>query len=242
MNTPLPVVAPAPPKLVTAPAAPQVVNLAKPMAASVVNNSAHPSAVQLGHPDSPVAVSDRPAVATPVNLSRGMVGMNPANNGGGPPATKVNLGSGSPASTSMKGNGVVAVAGIPHGDPNSNGPRNGAGGPAQVNIGQIQQPQMPKPAATAAVTQRSGPKVLFKPKPEYTAEAIRLHIEGTVTLSIRVSANGSVQVLGITSPLGHGLDEAAMRAVQGTKFQPAVDASGNPVPWEGVVSVVFQLA
>ena len=43
-------------------------------------------------------------------------------------------------------------------------------------------------------------------------------------------------------PLGHGLDQSAERAIQGTRFAPALDASGHPVDWEGVVRVNFQLA
>jgi TonB family protein len=84
--------------------------------------------------------------------------------------------------------------------------------------------------------------VLFKPHPEYTAEATRLHIEGVVSVRIHVSASGGVQVLGVTSDLGHGLGESAIHAVQGTRFQPSIDDSGRPVDWEGIVNVAFQLA
>jgi TonB family protein len=93
-----------------------------------------------------------------------------------------------------------------------------------------------------SATAKSGPKVLFKPKPEYTAEAIKLHVEGTVSVKIRVSSAGSVQVLGVTSDLGYGLGDSAIRAIQATRFKPATDDSGNPVDWEGVVNVAFQLA
>ena len=101
---------------------------------------------------------------------------------------------------------------------------------------------MPKPAGPAAATAQSGPKVIFKPRPEYTAEATRLHIEGVVSVRIHVSSSGAVQVIGVTSDLGHGLGESAIRAVQATRFQPATDASGHPIDWEGVVNVAFQLA
>ena len=104
----------------------------------------------------------------------------------------------------------------------------------------MQQPTTPKPTATAPVSK--APKVLYKPRPEYTAEAIRLHIEGTVSIRLRVTASGSVQVLGVTSDLGHGLGESAIRAVQATRFSPATDAAVNPIDWEGVVNVAFQLA
>jgi periplasmic protein TonB len=101
---------------------------------------------------------------------------------------------------------------------------------------------MPKPVGPASATPKSGPKVLFKPKPEYTAEAIKLHIEGVVSVRLRVSSTGAVQVLGVTSDLGHGLGDSAVRAVQATRFKPATDDSGNAVDWEGVVNVAFQLA
>jgi protein TonB len=94
---------------------------------------------------------------------------------------------------------------------------------------------------TTTSVQRA-PKVLFKPTPVYTAEATALHLSGEVAVRIRVSANGSVTVLGITSPLGHGLDQSAERAIQGTRFSPALDVNGRPMDWEGVVRVNFQLA
>ena len=101
---------------------------------------------------------------------------------------------------------------------------------------------MPKPSAPTQAAQQSAPKVIFKPKPEYTEEATRLHIEGVVSVRIHVSATGAVQVLGVTSDLGHGLGQSAVRAVQATRFQPALDPSGKPIDWDGVVNVAFQLA
>ena len=76
----------------------------------------------------------------------------------------------------------------------------------------------------------------------YSEEARNLHLEGNVSVRIRVTADGSVQVLEIVHGLGHGLDEAARQAAQGTRFKPALDATGNPVPWEGVVTVKFQMS
>ena len=242
MDMPKPVIAPAPPKQVVAMAAPKVVNLGHPQAASVVNNDAHPSAVRLGTPDSPVPNLHGPAVA-PVNLARGMPGMNSANTGNGPAATKVNLGNGSPESTSIKGNGVVAVAGIPHGVPGGTGPLNATGRVAgPVNLGQAPPPAAAKPVTTASAAAGKAPKVISKPKPEYTAEARQMHVEGVVSVRIRVEPNGAVEVLGIANGLGHGLDESARRAVLATKFEPATDASGHPIAWDGVVNVAFQLA
>jgi TonB family protein len=240
MEAPKPIVMPAAPQKIVAMAAPVPVHLGHPEAASVPNNDAHPSAVRLGAPDSPVPNLHGPAVAS-VNLARGMPGMNGANTGNGPPATKVVLGSGSPESTSIHGNGVVAVAGIPHGVPGGTGtgPARAAG---PVNLGQAVPPPMPKAATVTTAPQRTAPKVLWKPKPDYTEEARQEHIEGVVTIHIKVLPNGAVQVVGITRGLGHGLDESATRAIMATKFEPATDTSGNPVTWDGIVNVAFQLA
>ncbi len=236
-----PILVPAPPKLVQPPPAPKVVSLAQAQPAAVVNNSPHPSAVALGQQTNPIAVSNRPA-ASAVNLgNRGMAGMPASNRGAGPAATSVHLGSGSPTSQNMAST-ANAVHGVKLGVTGGTGPLNATGHVAgPVNLGQNTPPPMPKPAGVAAPV-KSAPKVLFKPKPEYTAEAIKLHIEGTVSVRLRVSSTGAVQVLGVTSDLGHGLGDSAVRAVQSTRFQPATDASGHPVDWEGVVNVAFQLA
>jgi TonB family protein len=244
MAHPLPDVPPAPPKKVVAPAAPKPVSLAHPQAASVVNNSPHPTAVALGRPDNPIAPSNRPAVDT-VNLGqRGMAGMPASNTGTGPRASAVNLGSGSPGSQQMAGNGARPVQGVKLGVPGGTGPLNSTSRTAAVgpvNLGQAAAPEMPKPAAPTAPVSHA-PKVLYKPKPVYTAAAIKQHIEGTVSVRLKVSATGAVQVEGVTSDLGYGLGESAIQAVRATRFQPATDASGHPVDWEGIVNVAFQLA
>ena len=240
MTQPLPVVMPAPPKLVQPPPAPKVVSLAQAMPATVPNNSPKPQAIALGSATNPIAVSNKPS-PTSISLGNaGASGMPKSNNGAG--ASVVSLGSGSPNSQNMKGNGAVAVAGVKLGVPGGTGPLNSTGKVAGVALGQNTPPALPKPAGPTSATAKSGPKVLFKPKPEYTAEAIKLHVEGTVSVRIRVSAGGAVQVLGVTSDLGYGLGESATRAVQATRFKPATDDSGNPVDWEGVVNVAFQLA
>jgi protein TonB len=240
---PAPKIAPAPPKQVIAPAAPAVVNLARPQAASVVNNSPHPSAVALGRSDNPIAPSDRPATSA-VNLGqRGLAGMPASNSGGGPNAAQVNLGSGSPGGSALSGNGTRAIQGVKLGVAGGTGPNNATGRVAgPVNLGVAVPPAIPRTQGVATAAVRSGPKVVFKPRPEYTAEARAMHLEGTVSVRLRVSAAGSVEVLGVSTGLGHGLDQAAENAVRSTRFQPALDAAGRPIDWEGVVNVAFQLA
>ena len=243
MTQPTPAVRPAPPLKVVAPAAPAVVNLARPAAASVPNNSAHPSAVALGRADNPIAPSDRPSTSS-VNLGqRDLAGMPASNSGAGPAASKVSLGSGSPGSAAMAGNGTRAVQGVNLGVSGGTGNNNSTGRVAgPVNLGVATPPPATRSNTAASSLASTGPKVVYKPRPEYTAEARALHLEGTVSVRLRVSSAGSVQVIGITNGLGHGLDQAAEAAVRGTRFQPAIDATGRPVDWEGVVNVAFQLA
>jgi TonB family protein len=85
-------------------------------------------------------------------------------------------------------------------------------------------------------------KLTSKPKPEYTEEARQLHIEGVVTLRVRVQSNGSIEILNVINGLGHGLDESAKRAVMATRFEPATDGLGHAVASDVIVNVTFQLA
>jgi TonB family protein len=143
-------------------------------------------------------------------------------------------------------NGPRAVAGIPHGVPGGTGPLNSTGKNAatfgQPDLGNHQLAAANHPPSLAQAPARTGPKVIFKPRPEYTADARAAHIEGTVNVRIHVSATGAVTFLGISNGLGHGLDEAARRCAEATRFQPATDASGHPVDWDGSVNIIFQLA
>jgi TonB family protein len=238
MDEAKPILAPAPPKLVIAQAAPKIVDLSHPSAPALANNSAHPSAVALGSPNNPLPA---PTAAGPSKVdlgNKGVAGMPSSNTGLGRP-TSVNLaGSGSPGGAN-KGNGVQAVQGLAGGVVGGLGNNPHATG---VNLAVAAPMPTIRQQAAAAPVQHSAPKVISKPRPEYTAEARQLHLEGTVTVHIRVLPDGSVEVVGISDGLGHGLDESARRAVQGTKFEPATDASGHPIEWDGVVKVAFQLA
>jgi len=242
---PMPIVVPAPPKIQQAAAAPKVMavtSFAK--SASVVNNDPHPTEVALGHPDSPVPFQHSGPAVSPVNMNRGLSGMPPSNSGGGPPAKAVSLGNGSPKGQ-IGGTAVAKVEGVKiggcigcTGKPGGNGTGTQA---AQISLGQAP-PPLPTAARVTSNVVRTAPQVLFKPKPVYTAEATSLHIEGTIVVNVKVSASGTVTVLGLKNGLGHGLDESARQCAQGIRFKPAVDAAGNAVDWEGVVTITFQMA
>jgi periplasmic protein TonB len=239
---PVPVITPAPPKVQAAIAAPKVVNVSMAKAASVVNNDVHPTAIALGNPNSPAPLKNGPAVAA-VNLRSGAAGMPPENSGSGPRATSVNMGSGSPGGK-INGTSAVAVVGVPHGVIGGcqGCTGNGTGVQAQqVQIAHLAPPPQPVAVAVKAAASHP-PTVVSKPKPIYTAEASSLHIEGTVTVKLHVSAAGTVTVMGVVAGLGHGLDQSAITAAQGIRFKPATDATGNPVDWEGPANIIFQIA
>jgi TonB family protein len=84
-------------------------------------------------------------------------------------------------------------------------------------------------------------EILEKPRPEYTAEGRSLKIEGDVVIEMVFLANGTIQVNRVVSGLGHGLDEAAMRAAQHIKFKPA-KRDGQAVDFPARVRIEFRLA
>jgi TonB family protein len=83
--------------------------------------------------------------------------------------------------------------------------------------------------------------IVSKPNPIYSDEARKLGLEGDVLVDVVFLASGSVQVNHVVKGLGHGLDEAAIRAAQQIKFRPALQ-NGAPVDFPATVHIVFQLA
>jgi TonB family protein len=84
--------------------------------------------------------------------------------------------------------------------------------------------------------------ILAKPRPVYSAEALKLNLEGEVLLEVVFPASGGeVQVNRVVKGMGHGLDEAATKAAQQIKYKPAM-SNGHPVDFPAVVHIVFQIA
>ena len=83
-------------------------------------------------------------------------------------------------------------------------------------------------------------EIVSKPKPAYTEEARKKHLEGEVVLEVLFSASGRTQVVRIVSGLGSGLDESAVRAAEKILFKPA-RRDGQLVDYTAVVRILFQL-
>ena len=231
---------PAPPKAVNPPPAPVKVNLGKASAASVVNHDANPTPVRLGSPTNPLQPLTGPAVSH-VNLGvAGMPGMKASNSGNGPQATSVNLGSGSPNSSNMNGrdNAAGTVKGVKLGS--------GTGPLTSKNYAAVAPVQLGTPPPVAArqtvassLSSATPPKITFKPNPAYSEDAKEHHIEGDAVVRVIFHANGSMEVLSLVRGLGHGLDEPALAAARGVRFQPALDAGGHPIDFPTNIIVHF---
>jgi len=76
--------------------------------------------------------------------------------------------------------------------------------------------------------------------PEYTAEAKKKKIEGTVTLVIVVDKKGDVIDAKVVKGLGYGLDENAIVAAKEWKYKPA-EKDGEPVAVKMEITVDFVL-
>lgn len=86
----------------------------------------------------------------------------------------------------------------------------------------------------------SAPMILSKTEPEYSEEARKAKYQGTVVLMIIVDDKGMPQNIRVVRPLGLGLDEKAIEAVQKWRFRPALK-DGRPVKVEATVEVNFRL-
>ena len=102
-------------------------------------------------------------------------------------------------------------------------------------------PVTPSVAPVAAFGDSAPIEILFKPKPRYTDEAETLGIQGTVVLEVEFTASNEVRVLRVIRKLGHGLDEAAVRAAEQIRFKPA-RRQGVAIDSRVTVQIEFHLS
>jgi TonB family protein len=86
----------------------------------------------------------------------------------------------------------------------------------------------------------SAPQLVFKVEPEYSEEARKAKFQGTVVLYVVVDANGNPRDLKVVRPLGLGLDQKAIEAVQKWRFKPGLK-DGRPVAVSAQIEVNFRL-
>ena len=86
----------------------------------------------------------------------------------------------------------------------------------------------------------TAPVMLSEVLPEYSDDARRARIQGTVELLAVVNADGTVSMENVNRSLGFGLDQKAIEAVKKWKFRPATK-DGKPVAMRVAISVNFTL-
>jgi periplasmic protein TonB len=97
----------------------------------------------------------------------------------------------------------------------------------------------------------SPPQLLFAPDPEFTSQARRKRLEGTVVVALTVDTAGNPQDVRVARSLAQdvskkykqiavGLDDNAVAAVKQYHFQPG-QFKGKPVPLEIEVKVNFRI-
>jgi len=141
--------------------------------------------------------------------------------------------------------GVVASTGFGGGvavpDTRNSTPR---GTVRQAGFGDADVPAPPTVQARSAApaSEKVVPaEILSKPVPIYTEEARVKRIEGEVLLEVVFEATGRIHVLRVVRGLGHGLDDAAVRAAEQIHFKPALK-DGQPSDSTALVHIIFQLA
>ncbi len=128
------------------------------------------------------------------------------------------------------------------------GYRNGPGGPEGIGTGRdrgIGPGDGPRQGAAGfrVGTHRgylTAPRVIHQTEPEYSDEARKARLQGTVVLSVEVDEQGRPRAIRVVRPLGLGLDERAIEALEKWRFQPAL-AGGKPVAALAVVEMTFRL-
>lgn len=155
-------------------------------------------------------VSPRPALAVKID----------ANGNGNGQNTKSNSeGNGNSNNSNADGNGN----GNSHGDGNGNSDGNGNGGGEGGNdTGEATNEIVHNPAQP--------PSVISRAQPDYPSSARKAGIEGTVRIRFLVGKDGSVESASVSASSGNAeLDQAALNAAYGWRFNPAKDEQGRPV-------------
>ena len=96
------------------------------------------------------------------------------------------------------------------------------------------------PQSTPAPASDTHPTVISTVEPQYTDDARTAKISGSVLVALIVDKQGNPTHVRVVHGLGHGLDEKALEAVRGYKFQPATMA-GQSVAVNMNIEVNFQI-
>jgi TonB family protein len=86
----------------------------------------------------------------------------------------------------------------------------------------------------------SAPVVVKDVKPQYTADAMRAKVEGTVVLACVVKTDGSIGDVKVARSLDAGLDQEAIKAIKQWRFKPGLK-DGKAVAVRVSIEMTFTL-
>jgi protein TonB len=156
-----------------------------------------------------------------------------------------------PAETLSAANQVLAGAmeGIPTSDSLGQGAGGGAGTGTGTGIGSGRGSGLGEGwgGGTGGGAYRPGngvdsPVPVFQPKPQYTSQAMRAKIQGTVLLECIVQPDGTVGKVSVLRSLDptFGLDQEAIKAARSWRFKPGM-RRGEPVAVLVTIEMAFTL-
>jgi protein TonB len=143
----------------------------------------------------------------------------------GNPASPVINDSGGPGSHNGIGNGTGNGVGDGTGDGFGHGQNWGIGGDRP----------------TSGISGYTEVACVYCPTAQFSDEAVKAKFQGTVFLSVIVTADGRPTDIHVASGLGMGLDEKALEAVRKWRFKPSVGPDGKAAAVHAIVEVVFHL-
>jgi protein TonB len=177
-----------------------------------------PPAVVIRNPNPKLAVEPTVVVPPEIKLATNMPNL-------GDPLSKIPIGPDSNGTGSGGGIGSGSGGGVGSGSGPGVGPGHGGGfGGGAFHVG----------------NGVSAPRALYSPDPEYSEEARKAKYQGAVVLWLVVGVDGKPRDIQIRRPLGMGLDQKAIEAVQSWRFEPAMK-DGKPVAVQINVEVNFRL-
>ena len=85
------------------------------------------------------------------------------------------------------------------------------------------------------------PLIAKKSEPEFSGEAQRDRVRGTIQLRVAVGVDGVPRQIMVRQPLGYGLDQRTVEAVEKYRFQPGMQV-GKPAVVEMIVNQPFDVS
>ena len=76
---------------------------------------------------------------------------------------------------------------------------------------------------------------------DYPADARKLGIEGPVLLAVYIRMDGTVRDVRLVKGIYKSLNDTAINRVRASRFSPATDDSGKPVPCKMILPIRFEL-